>query len=50
MTSKRSPDDEATYIKWHRGMCILYVCIGLMVVGVVLATHFSRVGLELAVD
>jgi hypothetical protein len=45
---KRSPEDAATYAKWRRGMCIFYGCIGLVVAGVFLAAHFSRLAFQLA--
>jgi hypothetical protein len=45
---KRSPEDAATYAKWHRGICIFYGCIGLVVASVFLAAHFSRLAFQLA--
>jgi hypothetical protein len=27
-----SADDEAAFIKWRRGVCIVYVCVGLTLV------------------
>jgi hypothetical protein len=43
-----SPEDAATYAKWRRGMCIFYGCVGLFVVGIFLAAHFSRLAFQLA--
>jgi hypothetical protein len=45
---KSSPEDEATYAIWRRRVFIFYLCIGLTGLGVVLATHFSRLGFQLA--
>jgi hypothetical protein len=45
---KRSLEDAATYAKWRRGVFIFYGCIGLAVVGIVFAGHFSRLAFQLA--
>jgi hypothetical protein len=45
---KRSPEDEATYAKWRRGMCVFYGCIGLVVTSVFFGAHFSRLALQIA--
>jgi hypothetical protein len=45
---KRSPADAATYAKWRRGICIFYGCIGLVMAGVFLAAHLSRLAFQLA--
>jgi hypothetical protein len=44
---KRSPEDEATYAKWRRGMFIFYGSIGLVAVAIILVTHFSRAAFQL---
>jgi hypothetical protein len=45
---KSSPEDEATYAKWRRGVFIFYVSIGFTGLGVVLGAHFSRLGFQWA--
>jgi hypothetical protein len=47
-TFANSPEDEATYVKWRRGMMIFYGSIGLLAVAVFLAAHFSHPALQLA--
>jgi hypothetical protein len=45
---KRSPEDEATYVKWRWGVFIFYVSIGLVAVGIGVAAHFSRLASQFA--
>jgi hypothetical protein len=45
---KRSPEDEATFRKWRRGMVTFYACIGLVVTAVVIAAHFADVAMHVA--
>jgi hypothetical protein len=49
-TLASSPEDEATYVKWRRGMVIFYGSIGLVAVAAFLAAHFSHPALQLAGD
>jgi hypothetical protein len=49
-TFASSPEDEATYIKWRRGMVILYGSIGLVAVAAFLEAHGSHLALLLAGD
>jgi hypothetical protein len=48
LTFRRSPEDEATYVKWRRGIFIFYGGVGLAVAGVGFAAHFSRLAFQLA--
>jgi hypothetical protein len=43
-----SLEDEATYVKWRRGMFIIYGSVGLTAIAVVLATHLSQLAIQLA--
>jgi FlaG/FlaF family flagellin (archaellin) len=45
---KHLPEDAATYVQWRRGVSVVYGCIGLVVIAVVLAAHFSRSAFNLA--
>jgi hypothetical protein len=44
------PEDKATYARWRRGAIILYCSIGLVVVAVIAAAHWSRLVDQLAAD
>jgi hypothetical protein len=43
-----SLEDEATYVRWRRGMFIIYGSVGLTAIAVVLATHLSQLAIQLA--
>jgi hypothetical protein len=43
--TKRSREDEVTYMKWRQGVLIFYTCVGLAAVGIGVAAHFARVAL-----
>jgi hypothetical protein len=41
-------EDGATYVRWQRGVIIVYCCIGCLVVVVLAAAHSSRLAGQLA--
>jgi hypothetical protein len=45
---KRSPDDEATFGKWRRGVPMFYGSVGLALAAVMTVAHFARVAMEFA--
>jgi hypothetical protein len=44
----RSLEDEATYVRWRRGMLIFYTAVGLAAMGVISAAHFARLSIQFA--
>jgi hypothetical protein len=46
--TRRSLEDEATYVKWRRGMYIFYTGVGLVAAGVISAAHFARLPIQFA--
>jgi hypothetical protein len=45
---KRSPEDEATFRKWRRGLVMLYGGVGLFVMAAVIAVHFAAIAMHVA--
>ena len=45
---KRSPEDEATFRKWRRGMVMFYGSIGLVATAAVIAARFVEAALHVA--
>jgi hypothetical protein len=45
---KRSPEDEATFRNWRRGMAMFYGCIGFVVTAAVIAAHFADAAMHVA--
>jgi hypothetical protein len=45
---KRSPEDEATFRKWRRGLVMLYGGIGFFVMVAVVAVHFAAIAMHVA--
>jgi hypothetical protein len=48
LDSTRSPEDEATFRKWRRGLVMLYGGIGLVVTAAVIAVHFAAIAMHVA--
>jgi hypothetical protein len=46
----RSPEHEATYAKWRRGVLIFYGCIGLAATAIAAAAHFSGLAFQTAAN
>jgi hypothetical protein len=44
----RSPEDEATYAKWRRGVVMFYGCIGLVAIVAVLVVHLANETVQMA--
>jgi hypothetical protein len=44
----RSLEDEATYVKWRRGILIFYTGVGLAAAGVISAAHFAPLSIQFA--
>jgi hypothetical protein len=44
----RSLEDEATYVKWRRGIFIFYTGVGLVAAGVISAAHFAGLPIQFA--
>jgi hypothetical protein len=44
----RALEDEATYVKWRRGIIIFYTGVGLAAAGVISAAHFARLSIQFA--
>jgi hypothetical protein len=47
---RRSPEDEAIYAKWRRGVLIFYGCIGLAVITVAAVARLSGVAFQAAAN
>jgi hypothetical protein len=44
----RSPEDQATYAKWCRGVVIFYGCIGLLAITALVGLQLAHVTVQMA--
>jgi hypothetical protein len=44
----RSPEDEATYAKWRRGVAMFYGCVGLVAIVAVVILQLAHATVQMA--